>query len=575
MTRSAATSPQRTARVRSAIYTRKSSEEGLDQEFNSLQAQREACEAFINSQRHEGWVCQPQGYDDGGFSGATMDRPALQRLLADIAAGRVDTVVVYKIDRLTRSLADFAKIVEILDTRGASFVSVTQQFNTTTSMGRLTLNVLLSFAQFEREVIGERIRDKIAASKKKWMWMGGVAPLGYRAQAGKLIIVDSGAKTVRFIFRRYAELGSVRLLKDELDARGIRSKLRTSASGRLRGGKPFARGALYLMLQNRIYRGEIVHKEQSHSGEHMPIIDQPLWDAVQAQLASNAAERNSSARHRQPSLLAGMLFDGDGNRMTPSHAGKKSTRYRYYVSCSLITKDRTEDSAGLRVPAAEIEQLVSDRVHRWLLDPGSIYKSTSARLPDASIQQRVVARTAEIGKRWPELPVARKRVVLTALIERIEVSVDQIDIRFRPSRLSALLDASATPLQGATEDETEILSVPVRLRRAGREIRMVIDGTDPFAAKPDARLIKLLLRARRFNATLADSEGIPFAVLAEREGVSRSYFTRLVRVSYLAPDITQAILDGRQPRDLTAGKLLGHSRLPLAWHDQRIALGFA
>jgi Site-specific recombinases, DNA invertase Pin homologs len=305
-------------------------------------------------------------------------------------------------------------------------------------MGRLTLNVLLSFAQFEREVIGERIRDKIAASKKKGMWMGGVPPLGYRAQDGKLIIVESEAQTVRFIFRRYAELGSVRLLKDELDARSIQSKLRTSASGRLRGGKPFARGALYLMLQNRIYRGEIVHKEQSHPGEHTPIIDQPLWDAVQAQLAGNAAERNSSARHRQPSLLAGLLFDGDGNRMTPSHAVKKGTRYRYYVSGSLITKDRTENAAALRIPAAEIEQLVSDRVHRWLLDPGSIDKSTAARLADPSIQHRRVARAAEIGKHWPELPVARKRAVLTTLIERIDVRVDRIDIRLRPPRLAAL-----------------------------------------------------------------------------------------------------------------------------------------
>src|SRR6266478_5020989 len=570
-----ATATRRNGTVRCAIYTRKSSEEGLDQEFNSLRAQREACEAFIESQRQEGWVCLRAAYDDGGFSGARMDRPALQRLLADLTAGRIDTIVVYKIDRLTRSLADFAKIVEILDARGASFVSVTQQFNTTTSMGRLTLNVLLSFAQFEREVIGERIRDKIAASKKKGMWMGGVPPFGYQAQDRKLIILDREAEIVRFIFRRYAELGAVRLLKDELEARSIQSKLRTSASGRISGGKPFARGALYLMLQNRIYRGEIVHRVQSHLGEHEPIIDQPLWDAVQAQLASNAAQRNDGGKTRPPSLLVGMLFDGDGNRMTPSHAIKKGMRYRYYVSRSLITKDRTDDSAGLRIPAAEIEQLVSDRVHRWLLDPGSIYKSTSARLAHASIQQRLVARTAEIGKRWPELPVARKRVVLTALIERIEVSVDQIDIRFRPSRLSALLDAAATPLQGATDDETEILRVPVRLRRAGREIRMVIGGTDPFAAKPDARLIKLLLRARRFNATLADSEGIPFAVLAQQEGVSRSYFTRLVRLSYLAPDITQAILNGRQPRDFTTEKLLEHSRLPLAWHDQRIALGFA
>jgi site-specific DNA recombinase len=573
--KSPATRMRRNRTVRCAIYTRKSSEEGLEQEFNSLQAQREACEAFITSQRHEGWVCLRAGYDDGGFSGATIDRPALQRLLADITAGRVDTVVVYKIDRLTRSLADFAKIVEILDTRGASFVSVTQQFNTTTSMGRLTLNVLLSFAQFEREVIGERIRDKIAASKSKGMWMGGVPPLGYRAQDRKLIIVDSEAKIVRFIFRRYAELGSVRLLKDELEARSIQSKLRTSASGRISGGKPFARGALYLILQNRVYRGEIVHNTQSYPGEHEPIIDQPLWDAVQAQLASNA-QRNDGGKTYPPSLLVGMLFDGDGNRMTPSHAVKKDTRYRYYVSRSLITKDRTETSAGLRIPAAEIEQLVSSRVHRWLLDPGSIYKSTSARLADASMQQRLVARAADLGKYWPQLPVARKRAVLAALVERIEVSLDQIDIRLRPPRLGVLLDVAAAPSQGVKDDETEILSVPVRLRRAGREIRIVIDSTDPFAAaKPDTRLIKLLLTARRFNATLAQGEGVPFAALPQREGVSRSYFTRLVRLSYLAPDITQAILEGRQPRDLTAEKLLAHSRLPLAWHDQRTVLGFA
>ena len=490
--------------------------------------------------------------------------------------GGVDTVVVYKIDRLTRSLADFAKIVEILDTRGASFVSVTQQFNTTTSMGRLTLNVLLSFAQFEREVIGERIRDKIAASKRKGMWMGGVPPLGYRTQDRKLIVVDSEAEIVRFIFRRYAELGSVRLLKHELAARNIQSKLRTSAAGRISGGNPFARGALYLMLQNRIYRGEIVHNTQSYPGEHEPIIDQPLWEAVEAQVASNSAQRNNDGKTRQPSLLAGMLFDGDGNRMTPSYAVKKGTRYRYYVSRLLITKDRTDEFAGLRIPAAEIEQLVSSRVHRWLLDPGSIYKSTSARLTDASMQQRLVARAADLGKYWPQLPVARKRAVLAPLVERIEVSLDLIDIRLRPSRLGTLLDVVAAPSQGVKDDETEILSVPVRLRRGGREIRMVIDRTNPFAAaQPDARLIKLLLRARRFNATLAHSEDVPFAALAQREGVSRSYFTRLVRLSYLAPDITQAILDGRQPRDLTAEKLLAHSRLPLAWHDQRTALGCA
>jgi DNA invertase Pin-like site-specific DNA recombinase len=268
----------------------------------------------------------------------------LQRVLADIRAGRVDIVVVYKIDRLTRSLADFAKIVEILDARGASFVSVTQQFNTTTSMGRLTLNVLLSFAQFEREVIGERIRDKIAASKKKGMWMGGVPPLGYRAQDRKLIVVDSEAEVVRAIFRRYMKLGSVRLLQEDLEARGITSRSSMSASGRVRGSRPFSRGAIYLLLQNRIYRGEIVHNGQSHLGEHKPIIDQPLWDAVQAQLASNAAERNSGSRARQPSLLAGILFDGGGNRMTPSHATKKGT----LPLLRLLPADHQRSARGVR-----------------------------------------------------------------------------------------------------------------------------------------------------------------------------------------------------------------------------------
>ena len=514
------TTTRRNGTVRCAIYTRKSSEEGLEQEFNSLQAQREACEAFINSQRHEGWVCLRAAYDDGGFSGATMERPALQQLLADLTAGRVDTIVVYKIDRLTRSLTDFAKIVEILDARGASFVSVTQQFNTTTSMGRLTLNVLLSFAQFEREVIGERIRDKIAASKRKGMWMGGVPPLGYRAQDRKLTIVDSEAETVRSIFRRYAELGSVRLLKEELEAQGIKSKSWTRASGRLKGGKPFSRGALYLIVQNRIYRGEIVHNGQSHSGEHTPIIDQPLWDGVHSQLADNTAERSSGTRTRQPSRLAGLLFDPDGNPMTPTHAVKKGTRYRYYVSRPLITKDRTECSTALRIPAGEIEQLVTSRLRQWLLDPGSIYQATSARFPDPSTQQRLATRAADIGQQWPRLPGTRQRAFLNALIERIDVRANQIDIHLHPARLGALLDVAAAPLPSATDDETQILSVPMRLRRSGREIRMLIDGADPFpTAKPDARLIKLLVKARRFNATLVGSDGVPFAGLAKREGV--------------------------------------------------------
>jgi DNA invertase Pin-like site-specific DNA recombinase len=572
MTNAAASRTLRSGTVRCAIYTRKSSEEGLEQEFNSLQAQREACEAFVASQRHEGWVCLATRYDDGGFSGATMDRPGLQWLLADIAAGRVNMIVVYKIDRLTRSLADFAKIVEILDARGASFVSVTQQFNTTTSMGRLTLNILLSFAQFEREVIGERIRDKIAASKRKGMWMGGIPPLGYRAQDGKLVVIDREAEIVRDIFLRYAALGSVRLLKGELDAQGLKSKSWTTASGRRVGGKAFSRGALYLMLQNRLYRGEIVHKGQSHPGEQTPIIDQPLWDAVQAQLAANTAERNSGTNTRPPSLLAGILFDSDGDRMTPTHAIKKGTPYRYYVSRTLIDRDQTDGSAGLRIPARQIEQAVTSRLRQWLVDPGSVYQAI--RLADPSAQHRLIARAEDIGKSWSELPATRQRTFFTALIERINVEANRIDIHLRPTRLSTLLDIAATPLPSAT-DETQILSMPIKLRRSGREITMLIDGADAFAtAKPDARLIKLLIRARRFSTTLVDSDGVPFAAVAKREGVSPSYFTRLVRLSYLAPDITQAILDGRQPRHLTADKMLAHSRLPLAWHEQRTVLGF-
>jgi hypothetical protein len=404
------------------------------------------------------------------------------------------------------------------------------------------------------------------------MWMGGVPPIGYRAQDGRLLVIESEAEIVRIIFRRYAELGSVQLLRDELEAQAIKRKSWTTASGRRVGGKSFSRGALYLMLQNRLYRGEIVHKGQSHPGEHTPIIDQPLWDAVQAQLGANKAQRSAGTGTRQPSLLAGMLFDGDGNRMTPTHAIKKGRRYRYYVSRPLVTNDHTDRSAGLRIPAEEIEQAVTSHIRRWLVDPGSVYQAI--RLADPSAQRRLIARAGEIGKSWPELPATRQLTLLTALIERIDVGADRLDIHFRPTRLGMLLDISATSLSSAT-DEAQILSVPIEQSRSGRAIKMLIDGADPFAtAKPDARLIKLLLRARRFNATLVDSDGVPFSELAQREGVSPSYFTRLVRLSYLAPDITQAVLDGRHPRDLTADKLLAHSRLPLAWHEQRTVLGF-
>ena len=317
---------------RCAIYTRKSSEEGLEQSFNSLDAQREACEAYIASQRHEGWRALPTTYDDGGISGGTMDRPALLRLLRDIRARKVDLVVVYKVDRLTRSLADFAKIVEVFDANGASFVSVTQQFNTASSMGRLTLNMLLSFAQFEREVTGERIRDKIAASKRKGMWMGGVPPLGYDIQDRNLVINEEEAQTVRYIFETYVALGAVRPLQEQLDAERITTKRHISAKGNTHGGRPISRGHLYHLLQNRLYRGEIVHKDQTYPGQHEPIIDQDLWDRVQAQLEQNRVEQRAQQTTIQTSLLAGLVTDQAGDKLVPTYASKNGKRYRYYIS---------------------------------------------------------------------------------------------------------------------------------------------------------------------------------------------------------------------------------------------------
>src|SRR6187401_3627086 len=363
----------RQAKLRCALYTRKSSEEGLEQDFNSLDAQREACEAFVVSQKREGWTLLPELYDDGGYSGGTLERPAFQRLLADVSAGKVDVVVVYKVDRLTRSLSDFAKIVEVFDKSAVSFVSVTQQFNTTSSMGRLTLNMLLSFAQFEREVTGERIRDKIAASKKKGMWMGGQPPLGYEVKDRKLIVNAQEAETVRHIFRRYLELKSVRLLKADLDAQGIVSKARRAADGSAYGGKPLARGALYLMLQNRVYRGETVHKDKSYPGEHDAIIDERLWNEVQAILRTNRIERADGRSDNRPSMLAGILFDAQGDRMSPSHAIKGGTRYRYYVSRSLIDGTAKTSVGGQRIPAVALEALINRSIREWLADPGKVH----------------------------------------------------------------------------------------------------------------------------------------------------------------------------------------------------------
>jgi site-specific DNA recombinase len=387
-----------------------------------------------------------------------MDRPALQRLLGDIAEGRVDVVIVYKIDRLTRSLFDFAKIVEVLDAKGVSFVSITQQFNTSTSMGRLTLNVLLSFAQFERELAGERIRDKITASKKKGMWMGGLPSLGYDVKDGKLIVNDEEARTVLHIFRRYVQLRSVRVLQAELEEAGIRSKRRVLADGTPYGGQTLSRGALYLMLQNRIYRGEITHKGNAYPGEHAAIVDKALWDQVQTTLAENRVGREVGSYAKQPSLLAGLAFDEIGERLTPSHAVKKGTRYRYYVSRSLIVGAAEEHSKGRRIPAANLENLVINRLRAFFADQGAILDAVRNEHPDGASQKRLIARGRQIADELTTMPPDQTRAMLMALLNRVDTKPDGVEIRIRRRSLVELLHARSTePITqvGKSNNESE------------------------------------------------------------------------------------------------------------------------
>jgi len=564
-----------TRRRRCAVYTRKSSEEGLGQDFNSLDAQREACAAYIKSQKHEGWELVRTAYDDGGYSGATLERPALRRLLDDIGAGKIDVVVVYKVDRLTRSLADFAKIVEVLDAHGASFVSITQQFNTTTSMGRLTLNVLLSFAQFEREVTGERIRDKIAASKKKGMWMGGLPPLGYDVQARKLQINEPEAEIVRHIFRRYLDLGSVRLLKQDLDRDGIVSKRRTSPSGKCRGGKALSRGALYLMLQNRIYRGEIVHGDRGYPGEHRLIIETALWDSVHQRLQEGRSERINNGRAAHPSLLAGLVYDESGERMSPSHSVKNGTRYRYYVSRVLITGSRASAPHGRRIPAGDIETLVSERLRQWLSDPASLSETLRSHVSDASMLKRLIDAAAGMAAQWPDLPAPEQRVLIHALVSRVQVLADCVDIQIVPIHLPAIVRGEPSDPAAFAIDRTAAmltLSVPARLKRAGIETKLLVEGER--AITPDPALIRLMLKAQALLKRLMSGEADSIEEIAGQEDITGSYATRLIRLSYLAPDIVSAILSGTHPRELSAAKLLRDSRLSLDWAEQRHALGF-
>jgi site-specific DNA recombinase len=482
--------------LRCAVYTRKSSEHGLEQDFNSLDAQREAGEAFIKSQAHEGWKLIKTHYDDGGLSGDTLERPALQLLLTDIRSRKIDVVVVYKVDRLTRLLADFAKLVELFESHDVSFVSVTQQFNTTTSMGRLTLNVLLSFAQFEREVAGERIRDKFAASRRKGMWMGGTIPLGYDVKDRKLVVNETEAETVRFIFRRYLAVGCVSKLQIDLDRNGVRSKKRILTSGQVLGGCSFGRGALYHLLRNRIYRGEVVHKGVAYPGEHKSIVDENLWNAVQVKLSGDIV-RQRRARIESGALLGDLIFDSRGNRMTPTYTVRRRNRYRYYVSRGAVQNRRGGQGALPRVAADDVERLVVQALAR-------------------ALSRDDLATDAASGIWSPET-----RTVLRESVERIVVSDAEIQLRLKGKSG----DAGTATVGGSDRDApTAILKVPLPGARPRARKEILIPGNSGSVPRHiDQALMLALARARSWMRALRQGEYPDTVEIGRQFGFSNAH----------------------------------------------------
>jgi site-specific DNA recombinase len=509
-----------------AIYTRVSTDQGLEQDFNSLDAQREASEAYIKSQAHEGWRLIRDQYNDGGYSGGSMERPALRKLLADVEAKRIDVIVVYKVDRLTRSLADFAKLVELFDKHEVSFVSVTQSFNTTTSMGRLTLNVLLSFAQFEREVTGERIRDKIAASKKKGMWMGGVVPLGYRVEDRALHVVEDHAEIVRSLFQRYLGAGSVVRLKQHLDAEGFRLPVRIDGAGRSTGGGPISRGHIYKILSNPIYAGRIAHKRQVHQGQHQPIVSQDLWDQVEQRLRDrHGALTTKRTRQASEALLAGKLFDDRGSRMSPSWARKGPKRWRYYVSQAALRGDKSKAGSIIRVPAPALEALVAGAVGQQSLGGG---------VSPADVRN---------------------------LIDRVTIGHRAIQVQ---------LSEAAEAVAGA-----RTLTLPWSLPSTYRK-REIIQGiangkiSRPMRANARTLLVDALGDAHRWLDELLSDPRQTLSSLGLREHKTDRSIRMTLSLAFLAPNIVQAAIEGRLPRGCGLKRLVD---MPMAWSEQWRALG--
>jgi site-specific DNA recombinase len=508
--------------LRCAIYTRVSTDAGLEQEFNSLDAQREAAEAYVKSQTHEGWRPVANPYDDGGYSGGNMERPGLKQLLADIEAGKIDVIVVYKVDRLTRSLADFAKLVELFDKHGVSFVSVTQAFNTTTSMGRLTLNVLLSFAQFEREVTGERIRDKVAASKKKGIWMGGWVPFGYRLDQRKLLIEPKEAEIVRLIFRLYIELGSMPRLLIELRRRGVKTRMRR-ASDRQVGGIPFTLGPLSYLLNNRVYLGEISHKGVIYPGEHEALLDRATFEAAQALGARNTVKRREAVASN--ALLAGKIFDDRGNIMTPTHSQKNGRQYRYYVSRAFVEGRKEQAGSVPRVPAHAIEILVLQAV--------------KAAYPD--LRSDLTQWAGKIGR---------------VIIGTGHLSVDL-------SEKNALRNHETIKLPWTHS--------PHKVKRA--ILHPHIDATmdaRPIQAGCRHVLLHSVGNGRRWLKELLAGKVMGYKEIAEREGRSERSIAMTVSLAFVAPDIIEAAVNGALPRGIGVTRLMN---LPPLWKDQHQVLG--
>jgi site-specific DNA recombinase len=567
--------------MRCAIYTRKSSEEGLEQSFNSLDAQREAGEAFVLSQRHEGWRTLPARYDDGGYSGGTMERPGLKQLLEDVQANKVNVVVVYKVDRLTRSLSDFAKIVEALDAKGVSFVSVTQQFNTTSSMGRLTLNILLSFAQFEREVTGERIRDKIAASKKKGMWMGGPVPLGYDLEARKLIPQPTEAELVRNIFALYVKLGCVLKLLTQLKRENVKTKTWVTKKGFRLGGVSFARGHLYYLLRNRLYIGEIRHRERWYPGAHPGIVPRELWDKVQAQLDTNLRTQRTRAREQSSSLLTGLIEDGEGNRFTPSFTIKRGRRYRYYVSQAVIQNPSSQHSGPTRLPAHEIESRVTERLQAFLRSDAQVFDELSAPAESPAVLHQLVAGAKKLATRLSSLLADDLRDLLACILQRVIVQENNIQVMIRKSDLRELLEhgdpiiaASLVGLRKLTEPaELTCLTIDAKRKRYGGEIHLVVPPSSNVPVRhPRPALIKAVARGHAWYERVLEGKIADMRSLARETGLTPHYVRNVFASAFLAPDIVDAILEGRQPLTLKFEHLYKH--IPLSWAEQRQQFGF-